>query len=164
MRFFKVKKKLTLFTPASTSSLAHGGVLPWCAHGSKVTYAVPPRALWPAARSAKTSACGLPACGWSPSPTTISFSPSSPLATITQPTAGFGSVCPIPRLARSRARRMWARSAAVMIGEDEEEEEEVKVESEGSAAAEATTTTIEGECRRCRRSAAAFDPSCLAGA
>ena len=33
----KKGKKLTLFTPASMSALAHGGVLPWCAQGSRVT-------------------------------------------------------------------------------------------------------------------------------
>ena len=47
----------TRATPASISASAHGGVRPWWAHGSSVTYAVAPRARSPASRSAATSAC-----------------------------------------------------------------------------------------------------------
>ena len=35
-------------TPAAISASAHGGVRPWCEHGSSVTYAVAPRARSPA--------------------------------------------------------------------------------------------------------------------
>ena len=55
----------TRLTPASTSALEHGGVRPKWSQGSRVTYAVAPRAASPAARSAKTSAWGSPAFGWS---------------------------------------------------------------------------------------------------
>ena len=33
----KTNENRTLFTPASIRALAHGGVLPWCAQGSRVT-------------------------------------------------------------------------------------------------------------------------------
>ena len=50
--------------PRRSSASAHGGVRPWCAQGSSVTYAVAPRARSPAARSASTSACAPPGgCG-----------------------------------------------------------------------------------------------------
>ena len=51
----------TRATPAWISASAHGGVRPWCEQGSSVTYTVAPRAASPAAFSAWTSACGVPA-------------------------------------------------------------------------------------------------------
>ncbi len=64
-----------------------GGVVPWWAHGSIVTYRVAPLARSPAASSATTSACGPPRRSCQPSPTT-----SPPGATTTAPTTGFGCV------------------------------------------------------------------------
>ena len=43
-------------TPDAATSGAQGGVRPWCAQGSRVTYSVAPRAAAPARRSAPTSA------------------------------------------------------------------------------------------------------------
>lgn len=58
-----------------------------------------PFALSPASRSAKTSACGSPALGWKPSPT------SSPASfTTTQPTIGFGRVLPVTELIADKCR------------------------------------------------------------
>lgn len=93
-------------TCASRSAYAQGGVLPKCAHGSRLTYAVAPLAFRPAARSAYTSACGFPAWGWYPSPTTV------PSRTTTHPTAGLGAVFPFPRFASASARAMCIRSVA----------------------------------------------------
>ena len=53
----------TRLMPASTSAFAHGGVWPKCAHGSRDTYAVAPRARAPAFASATVSACGRPPVG-----------------------------------------------------------------------------------------------------
>src|SRR5690242_8267458 len=97
---------MTRSTPALISASAQGGVLPWCAHGSSDTYTVAPAARGPAASSAATSACRSPNRACQPSPTM-----SSPRTT-TAPTMGFGAVWPQPRLARSIARRMNARSRA----------------------------------------------------
>src|SRR5712664_2403324 len=47
----------TRATPAARIASVHGGVLPWCAHGSRFTTRVAPRARSPAASSATTSAC-----------------------------------------------------------------------------------------------------------
>ena len=47
-------------TPAAISASAHGGVRPWCEHGSRLTYAVAPAAASPAAASATVSACRSP--------------------------------------------------------------------------------------------------------
>src|SRR5881628_1671860 len=51
-------------TPAATIVSVHGGVLPWCAHGSRFTTRVAPRARAPAASSATTSAWGPPYSAW----------------------------------------------------------------------------------------------------
>ena len=48
-------------TPAAISASAHGGVRPWCEHGSSVTCTVAPRTSTPraaASRNAMISACG----------------------------------------------------------------------------------------------------------
>src|SRR5713226_2212834 len=50
--------------PAARIASVHGGVLPWCAHGSRFTTRVAPRARSPAASSATTSACGPPYSAW----------------------------------------------------------------------------------------------------
>mmetsp|Transcript_16096 Transcript_16096/g.62544 ORF Transcript_16096/g.62544 Transcript_16096/m.62544 type:complete len:221 (+) Transcript_16096:354-1016(+) len=105
----------TRLTPASTSALEHGGVRPKWSHGSSVTYAVHPFALAPAALSAKTSACGSPAFGWYPSPTTT---PSS--STMTQPTTGLGKVFPAAVAASARARRIRSASASVYSASDDD--------------------------------------------
>src|SRR5438094_557799 len=47
----------TRATPAARIASVQGGVLPWCAHGSRFTTSVAPRARGPAASSATTSAC-----------------------------------------------------------------------------------------------------------
>src|SRR6266704_2344699 len=51
-------------TPAARIASAQGGVLPWCAHGSRFTTSVAPRARAPAASSATTSAWGPPYSAW----------------------------------------------------------------------------------------------------
>jgi len=51
----------TRLMPASRTRCTHGGVRPWCAHGSSVQYSVAPRARPPASSSAFTSACASPA-------------------------------------------------------------------------------------------------------
>src|SRR3954447_1293104 len=88
----------TRSTPASRSASVHGGVDPWCVHGSSEMYIVDRRARSPASRSAFTSACGVPRRSCQPSPTT------SPSRTTTAPTSGFGYVVPRPRSASSIAR------------------------------------------------------------
>ena len=53
----------TRSTPAAMIASVHGGCLPWCAHGSSVTYIVAPRGSSPRSResvSAATSACTPP--------------------------------------------------------------------------------------------------------
>ena len=88
--------------------IPQGGVFfPVCAQGSSVTTSVAPRARSPASVSAAISACGPPHLAWCPRPTTV---PSG--ARTTAPTSGFGSTCPRPRSASSRARRIqsWSRS------------------------------------------------------
>eukprot|EP00740_Mantoniella_antarctica_P003763 CAMPEP_0181350952 /NCGR_PEP_ID=MMETSP1106-20121128/1533_1 /TAXON_ID=81844 /ORGANISM="Mantoniella antarctica, Strain SL-175" /LENGTH=230 /DNA_ID=CAMNT_0023463445 /DNA_START=179 /DNA_END=868 /DNA_ORIENTATION=- len=99
----------TRMTPASTSARLQGGVRPKWSQGSKETYAVAPRARWPAARNANTSACGSPAFGWNPSPTTAPEMGS----TMTHPTTGLGKVRPVAVAASSRAWRMCALSTSV---------------------------------------------------
>src|SRR5207248_440713 len=96
----------TRATPAARIASVQGGVVPWCAHGSRFTTSVAPRARGPAASSATTSACGPPYSAWKPSPTVP-----SPART-TAPTRGFGATRPQPRRARSRARCIAARSGA----------------------------------------------------
>src|SRR5918997_3348200 len=97
----------TRATPAATSASVHGPVRPVCAHGSRVTTAVPPRARPPAWTSARTSACGPPGGAVAPSPTVV---PSA--ASTTAPTAGFGPVVPRTPVPSSRARAMAESSAA----------------------------------------------------
>src|SRR6266550_2821979 len=94
----------TRATPAARIASAQGGVLPWCAHGSRFTTRVAPRAPAPAASSATTSACGPPYSAWYPSARTL------PPASTTAPTSGFGATRPQPRRARSRARSIASRS------------------------------------------------------
>ena len=50
----------TRATPAAMIASAHGGVRPWCEHGSSVEASVAPRAAAPADRRATTSAWGPP--------------------------------------------------------------------------------------------------------
>ena len=92
---------------------AHGGVLPWCAHGSSVTYSVAPRARPPACaqrdrprRAPRRSARG------------ILRRRSSPPATTTAPTIGFGAVCPHPSSASASARCMYCRSSPRRLRRD----------------------------------------------
>src|SRR6266550_4063733 len=54
----------TRATPAATIASVQGGVLPWCAHGSRFTTRVAPRARSRAAWRATTSACGPPYSAW----------------------------------------------------------------------------------------------------
>ena len=86
----------------------HGGVRPWCEHGSSVTYTVAPRTSWPAsraARSATTSACGPPACCvWPRASSRLGG------AKTTQPTRGLGSTTPMLCAAQSSATRIVVRS------------------------------------------------------
>src|SRR5690606_13574607 len=96
--------------PAASIAAAHGGVLPWCAHGSRVLYSVAPRARSPAAASATASACGSPYCACQPSAIT------SPSRTTTAPTSGLGCTRPQPRHASPMARRIHSRSAGVGAG------------------------------------------------
>ena len=84
-----------------------GGVRPWCAQGSRVTTAVPPRARPAAAPSARTSAWGPPAGAVKPSPTTDPVASST-----TQPTGGLGLVPPSALAASSMARRIASASRA----------------------------------------------------
>src|SRR5690242_1627550 len=108
----------TRATPASTIASVHGGVLPWCAHGSRFSTSVAPRARAPAASSATTSACGPPYSAWYPSLTTA-----SPAST-TAPTRGLGATLPQPRRARSRARCIAARSCGCSEAEPDAETSE----------------------------------------
>ena len=73
-------------TPAAIKASTQGPVLPVCAQGSRVTYAVAPRARSPAACSATISACGPPAIACQPSAITSSS------WAMTQPTIGLGLV------------------------------------------------------------------------
>ena len=92
--------------PALMMASAQGGVLPWCAHGSSVTYSVAPCAAFLAWRSASTSACGRPPGCVQPRPTiTLSL-------TITAPTAGLGQVLPSPRRPSVKANAMKRASSA----------------------------------------------------
>src|SRR6266576_2433057 len=95
--------------PAARIASVHGGVLPWCAHGSSVTTRVAPRALSPAAFRALISACGPPNSACQPSPTT-SFPRNS-----TAPTRGLGDTCPHPRHASSSARRIATASRSLSL-------------------------------------------------
>src|SRR5439155_604228 len=54
----------TRATPAARIAAVQGSVLPRCAHGSRFTTSVAPRARSPAARRATTSACGPPYSAW----------------------------------------------------------------------------------------------------
>ncbi len=58
--------------PAASTASTHGGVRPWCAHGSIVTKSVAPPALSPAASRATTSPWRPPSASVTPSPTTSS--------------------------------------------------------------------------------------------
>ncbi len=91
---------ITRRMPARRMASTHGGVRPWCAHGSSVTYRSAPRAASPASSSAITSACFTPAHVWNPRPTT------RPSCTTTAPTAGLGDTRPKPWRARSSAARI----------------------------------------------------------
>ena len=93
--------------PAETIRSTHGGVRPWCAHGSSVTKSVPPRVRSPASSSATISAWRPPTGSVTPSPT------SSPSAeTTTAPTVGLGYAPPAAASARSRARSRLTRPRA----------------------------------------------------
>src|SRR5207249_9586966 len=94
-------------TPAARMASVHGGVLPWCAQGSRVTTSVAPRAWSPAATSAFSSAWGPPNSACHPSATM-----SWPRNT-TAPTMGFGETRPQPRQASSRARRIASSSLSL---------------------------------------------------
>jgi hypothetical protein len=88
----------TRATPAETSKSEHAGPRgETCAHGSRVTYAVPPLAASPASASAIASACGRPPGCVQPRPTT------RPFFTITHPTLGLGAVRPRVRSASASA-------------------------------------------------------------
>lgn len=76
----------TRATPAPMSASAQGGVRPWCAQGSRLTYTVAPCAAGPACISAWISACASPAFWCQPSPMIL------PSLTMTQPTRGLGEV------------------------------------------------------------------------
>ena len=77
----------TRVTPAAISASAHGGVRPWCEHGSSVTYAVAPRGALAGLRErADFGVRAARAARSRPSPTT------SPSRTSTQPTHGLGAV------------------------------------------------------------------------
>src|SRR3989475_9530694 len=54
----------TRAAPAARIASVHGGVLPWCAHGSRFTTRGAPRARSPAAASPTTSASGPPYSAW----------------------------------------------------------------------------------------------------
>src|SRR5690606_12586977 len=73
--------------PAQMRASAHGPVRPVWAHGSRVTYAVAPRAESPACRRASASACAVPAPRCHP---VTGADPSA--GTMTQPTRGLGSI------------------------------------------------------------------------
>ena len=75
-------------TPAAISASAQGPVRPWWLQGSRVTYAVAPRARGPACFRATISAWSRRSYSWKPSPTTASS------RTSTQPTAGLGEARP----------------------------------------------------------------------
>ena len=96
----------TRATPESRTSGAHGGVRPWWAHGSSVTYSVAPRARGPACRSATTSAWGPPARSCQPSPTRGRRGRSRSRR------PGWGSSRPARARRASSARRISARRAA----------------------------------------------------
>ena len=88
-------------TPAAISASVQGGVRPWWACGSSVTYAVAPRAASPAA--AQRHHLGVrPADAAASRPRRRS----APSRTITQPTLGFGLVDPSTDSASSSARSM----------------------------------------------------------
>ena len=100
----------TRATPAARIASAQGPVRPVCAHGSRVTTTVPPRARSPACWSARTSACGPPGAAVAPSPTGV---PSA--ARTTAPTGGLGLVLPRTPSASARARAMADRSAGATL-------------------------------------------------
>ncbi len=91
----------TRATPAAMIASVHGGVRPWCEHGSSVQTSVAPRAASPAASSATISAWRPP--GGSVAPVAIR-APSGDNSTA--PTHGFGEV---------RARTAAAASIAALI-------------------------------------------------
>src|SRR5437868_12047338 len=93
----------TRLTPAAAMASAQGGVRPWWAQGSRVTYMVAPRALEPAASRATASAWGPPG-GWVAPP--ICSPPHSRMA----PTQGLGEVEVRTAAASSMARRIPASS------------------------------------------------------
>jgi hypothetical protein len=101
----------TRLMPAAMMRLVQGPVRPVWQHGSRLTNIVAPRARSPASSIAKISACGRPARGWRPCPTTM---PSGD--TITAPTIGFGVVTPSLRAAWNNARRMKSASVTVSPG------------------------------------------------
>ena len=100
----------TRATPAASSASVQGPVRPVWSQGSRVTTAVAPRAASPAAASASTSACGLPAPRWKPSPTSVPDGSSR-----TQPTRGLGPWGTPGVAASASARCMAACSAAVNV-------------------------------------------------
>src|SRR5205807_1728128 len=93
----------TRLTPAATMASAQGGVRPWWAHGSRVTYMVAPRALEPAA-------CRAPASAWGPPGGWVAPSTCSPPQSSTAPTHGLGEVEVRTAAASSMARRIPASS------------------------------------------------------
>ncbi len=106
----------TRATPAAISASMHGPVRPVCARleahvGGRA------RARSPAASSATTSACAVPAPWCQPSPTTCG--PSGPSATRTAPTRGWGRrrgrAAPARGRAAPTARHHQARSPWVLL-------------------------------------------------
>ncbi len=89
----------TRASPAPTMASAHGGVMPWCEHGSSVTYMVAPRARSPACAMAMVSACGRPPGAVQARAMTSPVRSSA----MTAPTEGLGAVRPRPRAARPSA-------------------------------------------------------------
>ena len=100
--------------PAATIRSTHGGVRPWCAQGSIVTWSVAPRAASPAASSATISACRPPAGSVTPSPSVL---PSA--LRRRRPPSGSGTAAAArlrPARARARCSRDGRRETAVRRG------------------------------------------------
>ena len=96
--------------PAAMMASVHGGVRPWWAHGSSVTYRVPPAARGPAAASAATSAWAPP--GGAVAPVNHCRLAARPRHHTTAPTHGFGAVRPRTGSAASTARAIHSRRPA----------------------------------------------------
>src|SRR5664280_133194 len=100
--------------PAAMIASVHGGVRPWWAHGSRVTYMVPDRADVPAAASAVTSAWGPPGgavAPTNPAPAAVPAPSTVPSGTTTAPTQGLGEECPRTDSAAPTARAIQTASS-----------------------------------------------------